>query len=81
MSITKYRICFDDETTCITVDNDSHLFLTDGYTVNIIIEKVSLCLREISLFPETEALALFSKETLIKIIVKKRCLQLLKWRG
>lgn len=33
VSIIDIQYVFDAETTCITVDNESHLFLTDNYTV------------------------------------------------
>jgi hypothetical protein len=33
ISIISIDYAYDDEATCITVDNDSHLFLTDNYTV------------------------------------------------
>lgn len=73
MSIVDIQYVFDDETTCITVDNKSHLFLTDGYTVTHNSEiETSLTLRELSLYRDTEALAIFSglpdKQTFVKKI-------------
>ena len=73
IAIVNIEYVYNDYTTCITVDNKSHLFLTDGYTVTHNSEmESSLCLRELSIFKETEAIALFSrtpdKDTFVKKI-------------
>lgn len=71
-SIVDIQYVFNDYTTCITVDNNSHLFLTDDYTITHNTEQiVSLCLREICLFKDTEALALFSRQPDKDTFVKK----------
>jgi len=71
-SIVNIEYLFDDYTTCIEVDNKSHLFLTDGYTVTHNSEMiVSLCLRELCLYRETEAMALFSNQPDKDTFVKK----------
>lgn len=61
IAITNIEYVFDENTTCIRVDNNSHLFLTDNYTVTHNTEcETSLCLRELSLYTNTEAIALFA---------------------
>jgi len=71
-SIVDIQYVFDAETTCIEVNNESHLFLTDNYTITHNTEsEVSLCLRELSLYTPTEAIALFATDTYKDTFVKK----------
>jgi len=70
-SIVGINYVYDAETTCITVDNEDHLFLTDGFTVTHNSEALcSMVAREVQLIQNTEALLLFTsqpdKETFAK---------------
>lgn len=69
--ITNIEYVFNENTTCIEVDNESHLFLTDGYTITHNTEfQCSTSLYMINLYNNTEALLLFTnakdKETYVK---------------
>jgi hypothetical protein len=58
--IKNIEYVFDDYTTCIEVDNESHLFLTDGFTVTHNTScLVSLCARELFLVKGSNALVVF----------------------
>jgi len=60
-SIVNIQYVFDAETTCITVDNKEHLYLTDGFTVTHNSDSlVSLTCRELFLYPGAEVMGLFS---------------------
>jgi hypothetical protein len=60
ISIENIEYVYDDYTTCIEVNNESHLFLTDGFTITHNTDTlVSLTMREINLYKNTEALLLF----------------------
>lgn len=51
---------FDDETTCIEVDNNSHLFLINDFTITHNTTCLTaLTLREVSLYENAEALLIF----------------------
>ena len=59
--ITNIEYVFNKNTTCIEVDNESHLFLTDGYTITHNTEfQCSTSLYAINLVKNTEALLLFT---------------------
>ena len=61
--IKNIEYVFDDYTTCIEVDNESHLFLTDGFTVTHNTTcLVSLALREVCLFENSEAMVIFGND-------------------
>ncbi|PRY38423.1 hypothetical protein CLV58_109150 [Spirosoma oryzae] len=60
-SIVDIQYVYNALTTCITVDNQDHLFLTDGFTVTHNSDFiVSLTCRELFCFDNAEVLGLFS---------------------
>lgn len=72
VSIKKIEYLGEYSATCIAVDNKDHLYLTKDFipTHNTEME-TSLCLRELSLFKSTEALALFAGDNFKKNFTKK----------
>lgn len=72
VSIDRIEYIEDDDCVCISVDNEDHIYLTKDFipTHNTEME-TSLCLRELSLFQSTEALALFAGDNFKKNFTKK----------
>lgn len=59
--ITDIQYVFEAETTCISVDNEDHLYLTDGFTVTHNTDTlVSLACRELFIYEGAEVMGLFS---------------------